>query len=115
MSGVVVLLSLGSPILMVLGPKVGFPSWRPPLGGRECGTECSALLLSLALKMVALGGAVWAIFCRGPPATMPRIFFFRSITLLLAFLATFTFWLFYIVNGINNNSIFSAFYMCSGD
>ncbi|ODN01319.1 Vang-like protein 1 [Orchesella cincta] len=93
----VVVIAVASPIVMVVGHRIGFPSSRPVTNTRECGPECHAFLLALAVKLVALFGAVWAIFWRGSPATMPRIFFFRAITLLLAFLAAFTFWLFYWV------------------
>jgi len=94
----IVAVSAASPILMVVGHRIGFPSSRPVTNTRECGPECHALLLALAVKLIALFGAVWAIFWKGSPATMPRIFFFRAITLLLAFLAAFSFWLFYWVS-----------------
>ncbi|CAL8111848.1 unnamed protein product [Orchesella dallaii] len=93
----IVVIAVASPIVMVVGHRIGFPSSRPVTNTRECGPECHAFLLALTVKLVALFGAVWAIFWRGSPATMPRIFFFRAITLLLAFLAAFTFWLFYWV------------------
>jgi vang-like len=94
---VVVLIAAASPVIMVVGHRIGFPSGRPVTTVRECGPECHALLLALTVKLVALFGAIWAIFWRPSPATMPRIYFFRAITLLLAFIAAFTFWLFYWV------------------
>jgi hypothetical protein len=93
----VVVVAIASPILMVVGHRVGWPPTRGVTLTRECGPECHALLLTLSVKLIALFGAVWAIFWRGSPATMPRIFFFRAIALLLAFLAAFSFWLFYWV------------------
>ncbi len=86
---------------MIVGHRIGFISARPVTNLRECGPECHAFLLALAAKLVALFGAIWAIFWRSPPATMPRIYFFRAITLILAFLAAFTFWLFYWVSDIS--------------
>ena len=98
MGAIVVLVAALSPIVMIVGHRIGFPSSRPITNFRECGPECHAFLLTLAVKLVALFGAIWAIFWRSSPATMPRIFFFRAITLILAFLAAFTFWLFYWVS-----------------
>lgn len=94
----VVVVAIASPILMVVGHRIGWPpSPRGAALTRECGPECHALLLTLVVKLMALFGGVWAIFWKGSPATMPRIFFFRAMTLLLAFLAAFSFWLFYWV------------------
>lgn len=101
----VVVMAVASPILMVVGHRIGWPpasSSRGTALSRECGPECHALLLTLAVKLIALFGAVWAIFWKGSPATMPRIFFFRAIALLLAFLAAFSFWLFYWVSTMRN-------------
>lgn len=94
----IVAVAAASPIMMVVGHKIGFPSSRPITNTRECGPECHAFLLALAAKLIALFGAIWAIYWRGSAATMPRLFFFRAVTLLLAFLAAFTFWLFYWVS-----------------
>lgn len=53
--------------------------------------------MSLVIKLGLLVLGAWAIFFRPAIATMPRIFLFRNIVLLIVFISTGSFWLFYIV------------------
>jgi len=62
-----------------------------------CGAECKGALVSLAFKLVLLAAAAWAIFLRPAVASMPRIFLFRTLVILLVFVCSFVHWLFYIV------------------
>jgi Strabismus protein len=47
------------------------------------------------VKLVLLALGTWAVFWRPTRATMPRIFFLRSLVLLLVFVTTFAYCLFY--------------------
>ncbi|KAL0275962.1 UNVERIFIED_CONTAM: hypothetical protein PYX00_003659 [Menopon gallinae] len=95
-----------SPLAMVVLPKIGvFSALNPATSISQqhriallsCGAECKGLLVSLAFKLVLLAVGAWAIFLRQAVATMPRIFLFRAAILLVVFVCTFSYWLFYIV------------------
>ncbi|XP_018331055.1 vang-like protein 2-B isoform X2 [Agrilus planipennis] len=93
-----------SPVAMVILPKIGFfPALSSPIGLQNgdklltCGAECKGQLISLAFKLAILAGGAWAVFLRKPNATMPRIFLFRAAALVFVLVATFAYWLFYIV------------------
>lgn len=95
-----------SPLAMVVLPKLGFhPALNPgPTVASQqhrqflaCGAECKGLLVSLAFKLVLLAAGAWAVFLRRPRATMPRIFLFRAVVLVLVLVCTFAYWLFYVV------------------
>lgn len=95
-----------SPIAMVVMPHMGFfPSAfdHPELTQTvrtqllACGSECKGLLVSMAVRLLLLAIGLWALFMRHLPATMPRIFLYRAVVLLLVTLSTFAYWLFYIV------------------
>lgn len=101
-----------SPLAMVVLPKLGIFAaaferaemagtaaglGRPAQQLLACNAECKGGLVSLAARMVLLALGLWALFLRQPVATMPRIFLFRATALLLVLLATFAYWLFYMV------------------
>ncbi|KAL1131666.1 hypothetical protein AAG570_011279 [Ranatra chinensis] len=93
-----------SPITMLILPKLGFfPSLGASLSAAEqaellsCAAECKGLLVSLCFKLILLSTGAWAVFIRKSRATLPSIFMFRAIVLLLVFICTFTYWLFYVV------------------
>ncbi len=46
--------------------------------------------------MILLLLAAWAIFCRGPRSTLPRIHLYRGCLTALLLLLSATFWLFYL-------------------
>lgn len=101
-----------SPLAMVVLPKLGIFAaaferaemagtaaglGRPAQQLLACNAECKGGLVSLAARMVLLALGLWALFLRQPVATMPRIFLFRATAMLLVLLATFAYWLFYMV------------------
>lgn len=95
-----------SPLAMVVMPKLGFfPSAFDNADIAQinktqllaCNAECKGLLVSLVARMILLALGLWALFLRKPVATLPRIFLFRATVLLLVLIATFAYWLFYIV------------------
>lgn len=93
--GLVALFAFLSPIAMVLIPRLNMiPLKREQL---QCDTECDGLLISFSFKLLILLIGAWALFCRSPKATMPRIFIFRALVTMLIFVFTFAYWLFYIV------------------
>ena len=53
--------------------------------------------MTLTTRQILLAISVWALFIRRPPASMPRIFLFKSIAILLVIISTFAYWLFYFV------------------
>lgn len=103
---VLCIIAFVSPVTMVIMPKIGFfsstfdnqdltPLVRVQL--LACNAECKGLLVSLAARMLLLALGLWALYFRNPVATMPRIYLFKSIILLLVLISTFAYWLFYIV------------------
>lgn len=106
--------AFAGPLAMVLLPKLGFFAaafesaeraaagtvaglGRPAQQLLACGAECKGGLVSLAGRLVLLALGLWALFWRQPVATMPRILMFRATALVLVVLATFAYWLFYVV------------------
>ncbi|KAM7343291.1 strabismus domain-containing protein Vang isoform 1-T1 [Cochliomyia hominivorax] len=103
-----------SPVAMVVMPHMGFfPSAfdHPELTQTvrtqllACGSECKGLLVSMAVRLLLLAIGLWALFMRNSAATMPRIFLYRAVVLLLVTLSTFAYWLFYIVQVTNGAKI----------
>lgn len=93
-----------SPLVMLILPKVGFfPAVMATLNENQkstllsCRTECKGMLITLVFKMILLAIGSWAVFFRRPRATMPRIFLFRSASLLLVLICCVAYWLFYFV------------------
>jgi len=87
------LLALATPIIMVLLPRLQIVPLRSEQ--LRCSAECEGLLISLTVKLVLLALGTWAVFWRPTRATMPRIFFLRTLVLLIVFLTTFAYCLFY--------------------
>lgn len=98
--------SFFSPMAMVFMPKLGFfastfenPELTQIMRTQllSCNAECKGILVSLTARMVLLALGLWALFIRRPAATLPRIVLFRATILLLVFVSTFAYWLFYVV------------------
>lgn len=87
--------ALLSPLAMLLIPKL--PIWDQPWKIQACGPECDGLLISFAFKLAFLSVACWALFFRRPRATMPRIFVFRAVFIVIIVVILVCFWLFYSV------------------
>lgn len=84
------LLVLLTPLAFLILPRL---LWSERL--RPCGTACEGLFISVAFKLLILLLAMWALFFQPSKATMPRIFVFRSLLAMLAFLLVLSYWLFY--------------------
>lgn len=81
-----------SPIVMVVLPKIGLlVDWETD----ACEPDCEGSLIGFTFKLIILLIGSWALFLRKPVATMPRIFLFRAVVLLLVFVLTVAYWLFY--------------------
>jgi len=103
-----------SPVAMVVMPYVGFfPSAfdHPELTQTvrtqllACSEQCKGQLVSLAARLLLLAIGLWAVFMRRTSASMPRIFLYRALVLLLVTICTFAYWLFYIVQVTNGAKI----------
>jgi len=103
-----------SPVAMVVMPYVGFfPSAfdHPEITQTvrtqllACSEQCKGQLVSLAARLLLLAIGLWAVFMRRTSATMPRIFLYRALVLLLVTICTFAYWLFYIVQVTNGAKI----------
>ncbi len=90
-----------TPILFIILPRVNIHGgeWQVD----ECGLECEGLLIGIAFKMCILLLGNWAMFARRSRASMPRIYELRALVVLLLFIVTFSFWLFYGVRIIQAN------------
>ncbi|XP_054622718.1 vang-like protein 1 isoform X2 [Dunckerocampus dactyliophorus] len=64
---------------------------------QSCGTACEGLFISVAFKLLILLLAVWALFFRTPPASLPRLFVLRTLLAVLVLLFVLSYWLFYAV------------------
>jgi len=53
------------------------------------------MLIGFVFKQVILLAASWALFFRRPRATLPRVSVLRALIVLLIFILTVAFWLFY--------------------
>ncbi|XP_011178748.1 vang-like protein 2 [Zeugodacus cucurbitae] len=106
--------SFFSPVAMVVMPRMGFfPSAfdhaeltqtvRTQL--LACSSECKGLLVSLTARLILLAIGLWALFMRRSAATMPRIFLYRAVVLLLVTICTFAYWLFYMVQVTNGAKV----------
>ncbi|XP_002074788.3 vang-like protein 1 [Drosophila willistoni] len=103
-----------SPVAMVVMPHIGLFSSafdHPELTQTRrtqllaCSEQCKGQLVSLAARLLLLAIGLWAVFMRRTAATMPRIFLYRGIVLLLVTICTFAYWLFYIVQVTNGARI----------
>lgn len=80
-----------SPIAMLVLPRVGIGGWQLNV----CRPDCEGMLIAIGFKLLILAAGAWALFIRQPRATMPRLAVSRSGVLVLSFVLTFSFWLFY--------------------
>lgn len=93
-------ISFLTPILFLALPRLNiYQDWQ--VG--ECGLECEGLLIGIAFKLSILLLGYWAVF-RRPQSALPRIFELHTLLLLLLFIMTFSFWLFYGVRIIETKT-----------
>lgn len=92
-AGLLALFAFATPVAMVLLPRLQIVPLRSEQ--LRCPAECEGLLISLTVKLMLLALGTWAVFWRPTRATMPRIFFLRTLVLLLIFITTFAYCLFY--------------------
>lgn len=92
-AAVLAVLAVITPVAMVLLPRMQIVPLRSEQ--LRCPAECEGLLITLTVKLVLLVLGSWAVFWRPTRATMPRIFFLRTLVLLLVFVTTFAYCLFY--------------------
>jgi len=90
-AGLVGLVAFLSPIAMLVLPRVGIGGWRLSV----CRPDCEGMLIAIGFKLLILAAGAWALFIRPPRATMPRLAVSRAGVLVLTFVLTFSFWLFY--------------------
>jgi len=62
------------------------------------------MLIGFTFKEAILAAASWAVFFRRPRATLPRVSVFRALIVLLIFVVTVAFWLFYGVRILSGTS-----------
>ncbi|XP_012880114.1 PREDICTED: vang-like protein 1 [Dipodomys ordii] len=79
-----------TPVAFLLLPPA---LWRAEL--EPCGPICEGLFISMAFKLLILLVGTWALFFRRPRATVPRLFVFRALLLVLVFLCVVSYWLFF--------------------
>ena len=91
-AGLVSICAFLSPILMIILPSLS-SEWRIT----ECTSDCDALFISFAFKLVLLLIGTWLVFVKQPRANLPRIFLYRAIVLALIFLLVISYWLFFVV------------------
>lgn len=92
-SALLAVFALATPVAMVLLPRLHVLPFRAEQ--LRCPAECEGLLISLTVKLALLALGTWAVFWRPTRATMPRIFFLRTLVLLLVLVTTFAYCLFY--------------------
>jgi vang-like len=77
----------------------------------NCGIECESLLISIAFKLFILLIGTWAVFCRVPQASLPRIYEVRSLLIVLLVMLNISYWFFYSVRILDSSSSINS----SGD
>lgn len=102
-AGLLAILAVLTPIAMVALPRLQIVPMRSEQ--LRCSAECEGLLISLTVKLVLLVMGSWAVFWRPTRATMPRIFFLRTLVLLLVFVTTFAYCLFYGVRVVEQQDL----------
>jgi len=90
-AGMIGVVAFLSPIAMLVLPRIGIDGWQLSV----CRPDCEGMLIAVGFKMLILAGGAWALFIRPPRATMPRLAVSRAGVLVLTFVVTFSFWLFY--------------------
>ncbi|XP_044738569.1 vang-like protein 2-B [Chrysoperla carnea] len=102
------LTSIISPVLMVILPKLGIftalssstlqlQRSSTTLQHLQCNAECKGLLISLIFKLIILIIGSYMLFIRQRSIKMPYIYIYKIFILLLIFISTFTYWLFYYI------------------
>lgn len=89
--GLLAVLAFLSPIAMVILPHL----MADITSDTDCKTGCQGYVISLTFKLLILLIGTWALFLRRPKANMPRSFVFRVVVLMLLFVLSFAYWLFY--------------------
>lgn len=102
-AGLLAVMAVLTPIAMVILPRLQIVPLRSEQ--LRCPAECEGLLISLTIKLVLLALGSWAVFWRPTRATMPRIFFLRTLVLLLVFVTTFAYCLFYGVRVVEQQDL----------
>ena len=90
-AGLIGFVAFLSPIAMLVLPRVGIGGWQLTV----CRPDCEGMLIAVGFKLLILAAGAWALFIRQPRATMPRLAVSRAGVLVLTFVLTFSFWLFY--------------------
>jgi len=90
-AGLIGFVAFLSPIAMLVLPRVGIGGWQLTV----CRPDCEGMLIAIGFKLLILAAGAWALFIRQPRATMPRLAVSRAGVLVLTFVLTFSFWLFY--------------------
>lgn len=90
-AGLIGIVAFFSPIAMLVLPRVGIGGWKLSV----CRPDCEGMLIAVGFKLLILAAGAWALFIRQPRATMPRLAVSRAGVLVLTFVLTFSFWLFY--------------------
>jgi len=90
-AGMIGIVAFLSPIAMLVLPRVGIGNWQLSV----CHPDCEGMLIAIGFKLLILAAGAWALFIRQPRATMPRLAVSRAGVLVLSFVLTFSFWLFY--------------------
>lgn len=103
-AGMIGIAAFLSPIAMLVLPRVGIDGWQLTV----CRPDCEGMLIAIGFKMLILAGGAWALFIRPLRATMPRLAVSRAGVLVLTFVVTFSFWLFYGVRIYKPNASDSA-------
>nr|CAB3267594.1 vang-like protein 2 [Phallusia mammillata] len=86
-------ISYVTPIAFVVIPKILGKSFQ----NDSCGTVCKGSLIDMAFNLFILLILSWAIFFRQQRTSMPRVFMFRALIMVLVILVTLTYWLYYVV------------------
>ena len=90
-AGMVGVVAFLSPVAMLVLPRVGIGSWQLSV----CRPDCEGMLIAIGFKLLILAAGAWVLFVRQPRATMPRLAVSRAGVVVLSFVLTFSFWLFY--------------------
>lgn len=90
-AGMIGLTAFLSPIAMLVLPRVAISNWQLSV----CRPDCEGMLIAVGFKLLILAAGAWALFIRQPRATMPRLAVSHAGVLVLTFVVTFCFWLFY--------------------
>jgi len=101
-TGFIATIAFFSPIAMIVIPHV-----VPNIGLADlrCRPDCEGYIISLVVKLLILLIGSWALFVRRPKATMPRSFVFRVVIIVLLFVLSFAYWLFYVFRLLSIQSV----------